>query len=103
MSHTHQTTGLQGSIYMMPVHTNLMRPSGLQHGNMAVVDKARKPVLKDLVAVRFNGDVIMRRLDKRQGRWCFVADDLREPILYIRQDDKVERLGVIVDTIPGAQ
>jgi len=87
------------SIQLMPIHTNIMRASGLCHGGIAVVDKARKPVLGDLLAVRFNGDLIMRRLEKREGLFCFVADDPREPRYYVYPETTVERLGVIIHAI----
>lgn len=87
------------SIELMPIHTNIMRASGLYHGGIAVVDSSRRPQLRDLLVVRFNGAVIMRRLERRNGRYCFVADDPREPVYTVTPETQVERLGVIVHAI----
>jgi|GEM_PF-2475796 len=88
-------TGNRSYIDLMPVHTNIMRPSGLMHGSIAVLDKSREPRPGLLVAVRFNGDIIFRKLEKINGRWCLKADDPRVHPLFITEADTVERLGVI--------
>lgn len=89
----------RADVCFMPIHTNLMRASGLHHGQVAVIDRNRKPRLNDLLAVSINGGVIMRRLEKRAGKFCFVADDPREEIFYAEVGVTVERIGVIVDVM----
>lgn len=92
-------TGHQASINLWPIETNIMRASGLFRGSFALVDQNRPPALGKIVVVRFNNQVIMRRLAKRDNRWCLVPDDPREQVLFITEFDQVERLGVVTYSI----
>ncbi len=87
------------SVSLVPIHSNLMRVSGLHHGAIAVVDTSLKYRQGKIVVVRFNGDVIIRKLDKKNGRWCFIADDPREPILFVDEYSSIEKLGVVTHAI----
>lgn len=82
-------------VRLVRVMTNAMRPSGLHHGGIAVVDRGKPTRAGQIVHVRFNGDEIIRRLTKRDGQWFLVADDPRISEILITEEDIVEKLGIV--------
>ncbi|NCT74904.1 MAG: hypothetical protein GXC78_10250 [Chitinophagaceae bacterium] len=76
-----------------------MRASGLHHGGIAIVDRAKRTQSNCIVHVRFNGDEIIRRLIKRAGQWWLVADDPRIDEVLITEEDIVEKLGIVTAAI----
>lgn len=81
---------------IMPIQTKTMRASGLYPGGFALVHKAGKPVHESIVVVSYNGQVIIRRLIKRDNRWWLIADDPREPPLAISDDVEIHKIGTVV-------
>lgn len=86
-------------VRLIPIVTNVMRPSGLMHGSIAVVDRGIQPRANSIVMVRFNGTEVIRHLKKKDGIWKLVADDPREEQLLITDEDIVEKLGVVTASI----
>lgn len=87
------------NVILMPIVSNLMRASGLLHGGIAIVDQAKRPFQDCIVAVRLNGVAIIRRLRKRANMWVLITDDPREEEIIIRENDTVEKIGVITSSI----
>lgn len=92
-------TGHKHSIRIMPIHTNIMRASGLLHGGFVLVDTTAKPVKGNIVAVQYNGATVIRRLEKSLTRWALVADDPREQKLLLTEFSEYKLLGVITFAI----
>ena len=79
----------------MPVHTKEMRVSGLFPGGFVLISRAIPAREGAIVAVRMEGQVVIRRLVKQDGVWCLRADDPRERPFFITEGIQVERVGVI--------
>lgn len=88
-------TGNSTNVNIMPVVTNIMRASGLFHGGLITVNKAVDPSDGKIVAVRYNGDLIIRHLKRKDGAWYLIADDPRVPPIKITRGDTVERIGTV--------
>lgn len=82
-------------IVLVPVITNIMRGSGLSHGSIAIVDRGQRPKNGSLIWVRYNGDLIFRKLTKHGDCWFLTADDLKCSDLNIHNND-VQLIGVCI-------
>ena len=98
-----ELTADKSSICIMPIHTNLMRNSGLHDGGMAIVDRALKPRKGNIIVVRYNDMVVMRRLEKSLTHWALVADDPREPKLLLGEFAEYKLIGVVTHAIKSCR
>jgi len=87
------------NVRLIPIITNVMRPTGLMHGSIALVDRGIRPRENSIVMVRYNGVEVIRHLKKKEGKWLLVADDPRVEDLIIGEEDTVENLGVVTSVI----
>lgn len=87
------------SINLWPIETNAMRVSGLHAGSFALVDRSLSPAPGKIVVVRCNGQVLIRRLIKKNNQWFLIADDPLEEQFLINEFTEVERLGVVTHSI----
>jgi len=94
-----ELTGDSPTVILMPIHTNIMRDSGLRHGGIMVVDKAAKPNNGSIVVVNYNGSIVTRRLGKSQTRWALFADDPREEKLLLTEFADYQLIGVVKHAI----
>ena len=86
-------------IDVVPIETKVMRASGLLPGGFALVNRAGKHRDGSIVVVRYNGQIIIRRLEKRNHEWFFVPDDPRESTLPINEDIDIEKIGVVIAAV----
>lgn len=49
-----------------------------------------------MVYVRYNGDLVIRRLIKETCGWVLKSDDPREPVLPINSYTEIEKLGIVI-------
>lgn len=91
------------SSYLMRMEGNAIRQSGLHDNSILIVEKDIWRRLGHIVVVRFNGNVIVRKLSKLYGRWCFLTDDVLDKAIYILPGDHVERMGIVRFAINGVR
>lgn len=92
-------TGMSANCVVMAVIGNFMRPSGLLPNGLVIVNKAIRPKVGDIAGVRINGDNLIRRILKQDGKYYLVADDPRDPPYEIKEGDHVEMIGKVVRSI----
>ena len=92
-------TGNSPHVRLFPISSNIMRPTGLMRGSIAVVDRGMQPKADSVVMVRYNGIEVIRHLKKQNGVWKLLADDPRVEELTIGENDIVEKLGVVTASI----
>lgn len=76
-----------------------MRASGLHKGGYMLVDKAAKPKRGNIVVVLYNGQRVVRRLEKIVSSWALVPDDPRTKTIFIQSYDHVIKIGGVVKVI----
>ncbi|OJW15344.1 S24 family peptidase [Mucilaginibacter sp. 44-25] len=94
-----ELTGNKHTVELMPIHTNIMRHSDLHHGGMIIVDKSLKPQRGNIVVVRYNDAIVIRRIEKSLTHWALVADDPREEKLLLGEFADYQLIGVVTHAI----
>lgn len=87
------------SVEVISIDTKVMRTSGLFPGSFALIDRSIRPKRNSVIAVRYNGQVVIRRLVKKYNQWLLEPDDPREKTLPINKECTVENLGVVTFSI----
>lgn len=83
------------SVNLTRMETGILRTSGVLAGSILVVDKSKQPQSGNMVYVRYNGDLVIRRLVKENNGWVLRSDDPREPVLPVNSYVEIEKLGVV--------
>jgi SOS-response transcriptional repressor LexA len=89
----------KATVLIMPIISNAMQESGLYRGGMMTVDRGLKPFKGCIVVVRYNDQIVTRRLEKSVTRWVLVADDQNEQTLYLDSQADYSLVGVVTNAI----
>lgn len=82
------------SNFIMRVSGNSMKSAGIYDGDEIIVDRSRTPKHGNVVVLRHNDQLLVRRWALAEGRVGMLSDESRDPIWFTEGDD-VEIFGLV--------
>ena len=61
--------------FFMRVEGDFLKPSGIRNGDILIVDRSINPVPGKIVVAVVGGEMVVRRMESRDGKLVLVSDD----------------------------
>jgi len=61
--------------FFMRVEGDSLKPSGIRHGDMLIVDRSINPTHGKIVVAVVSGELVIRRVESRDGKLVLTSDD----------------------------
>ena len=85
--------------FFVRVKGDSMRDAGISSGDILVVDRSVSPEDGQVVVAMLDGDFTVKRLRKRMGRVCLVAENNAYPPIEVGEDQELVVWGVVTFVI----
>jgi len=87
------------STYIIRIIGESMKNCGIMPGDLAIVDRSRTPKHCDTVIAVLNGEMTIKRLEKRHGKIALVPENDDYETIQIQEGDDFEIWGVVTSVI----
>ena len=85
--------------FMIRVKSNAMSDAGILDGDILIVDRSMGPMHGMIVVAMVNGEMCVRRLNRKSGNWELGPDNKDFQPLRIRPGQDLEILGVVTGMV----
>lgn len=73
--------------------------AGIQEGNLLVVDRALEAKHGDIVIAEIDGELTVKRLEKRRGKIRLIAENPNYPPIELKEEQELRVWGVVTSVI----
>lgn len=85
--------------FFLRVVGDSMRDAGILPGDLLVVDRSVEPVPGKVVVAAINGELTVKRFERRSGRAVLVPANPDHQVIEVGEDDDLVIWGVVVASI----
>lgn len=85
--------------FFVRVAGDSMIGAGISDNDILIVDRSLEPASNNIVIAVVNGELTVKRLVKKDGSWCLVAENPQYPDLEIDEETPLEVWGVVTYAI----
>jgi len=87
------------STFFMRFEGEPMLESGLQHGDLLIVDRSVAPTDSKIVVAAINGELVVRRVRQSRRQMRLLSENPSCPTIYITKDTEFQIWGVVTHAI----
>ena len=87
------------STFFMRFEGEPMLESGLQHGDLLIVDRSVKPTDSKIVVVAINGELVVRRVKQNRRQMWLLSENPNCQTICITKDTEFQIWGVVTHAI----
>lgn len=83
--------------YLLRVSGDSMVEAGINEGDIVIVDKQKRPKLKDIVVAYIDNEFTLKYFQEKDGKICLVPANPKYPTIYPKENLSIQ--GVVISVI----
>ncbi|MFT6084472.1 MAG: DNA polymerase V [Alphaproteobacteria bacterium] len=85
--------------YFIRCNSNAMNGCGIYEGDLLIVDKSLNPDHNKIIIAEYDGELILRRLQKTSNGICLVSSNKNYATIHIHKTENFSVWGIVTNTI----
>lgn len=85
--------------FFLKVEGDSMRNAGIYHDDILIVDRSLTAQAGQVIVAVLNGEFTVKRLLRKEGRFCLKAENERYPLIEPGEYDEFQVWGVVIAVI----